>query len=611
MKTVVFDIETDGLLDTLTQIHCISAKCAETGQMVTARSTEPSKMGKVVKAFEKVDRLVAHNLFRFDLPVLERFYPDLDLSKVQLIDTLILGQLVYPRLRMTDAQRVKKGFPKNLVGSHSLKAWGIRLGNHKGDFSENTDWKELSEEMVVYCEQDVNLLCDLFTRMEAKAYSPQAIDIEMRFARVISLMEQRGFTFNINAAEDLNRELLIKRAELSDKLKQVFPNRFVPVQNGKTFVNKRNRTKKHELNGHTWKERFPTGCEFCKIKEEVFNPNSRAQIGDRLIQKYGWEPTKLTETGQPKIDESVLKDLDWPEAEVLKESLMVTKRLSQVSEGSNGWLKLYNPKTKAIHGRVNTVGTQTRRCSHSRPNLAQIPAVRQTYGTECRSLFTVPPGYKQVGADMSGLELRMLAHYLATWDKGKYGDVVLNSDIHTYNQEAAGLPTRDMAKTMIYGLIYGAGDAKLGKIVDGGQKEGAEIRANIMAKIPALKKLSNALKAALKKRDYIKTIDGGMILVESEHKALNYLLQSSGSISVKLWTCLVYERLISEGYKWGDDFYLSATCHDESQWAVREEHAEYVARVNEEEAVRAGEILKTKIPLAAEAKIGMNWAECH
>src|SRR5690606_31621074 len=185
--------------------------------------------------------------------------------------------------------------------------------------------------------------------------------------------------------------------------------------------------------------------------------NSRTHIYKRLKDKYNWKPKEFTEKGTPKVSEEVLESLPYPEAELLNEYLMIQKRISQLAEGHSAWLKMVRPDGR-IYGSVITNGAVTGRMTHNSPNLAQVPAVNVPYGKECRSLFTVPDDRVLVGADASGLELRCLAHYMARFDKGAYARELLEGDIHTANQKAAGLPTRDNAKTFIYAFLYGAGD---------------------------------------------------------------------------------------------------------------------------------------------------------
>ena len=244
-------------------------------------------------------------------------------------------------------------------------------------------------------------------------------------------------------------------------------------------------------------------------------------IRDR--KKYGWKPEKFTGEGKPQIDESILTAMDYEEAKVLVQYLTIGKRLGQLAEGKEGWLR--SVKDGRIYGAVNTNGALSGRCTHSRPNVAQVPSSSSLYGPECRSLFLPNEGHVMVGCDCSGLELRMLAHFLAFADNGAYVRLVTEGDPHTANQEAAGLPTRASAKTFIYALIYGSGDQNLGKLVGGGAKEGAAMRKKFLDGMPAFKKLKAAVDHNVQTKGFLLGLDGRKLPVRSKHSALNLLLQ--------------------------------------------------------------------------------------
>ena len=263
-----------------------------------------------------------------------------------------------------------------------------------------------------------------------------------------------------------------------------------------------------------------------------------------------------------------------------------------------------------IHGQVNTLGTITGRCTHNRPNIAQVPSVGVPYGYECRSLFKVPFGYRLVGVDVSGLELRCLSHYLAKFDNGEYVKQVTEGDVHTFNQQAANLPNRNLAKRVIYGLIYGIGDAKMGELVNGSKAEGKQIKELLFKRIPALPKLADAIRHKLETSKYIKALDGRLLHCRSAHSALNFLIQSCGSILVKKATTLLHEQLFAR-YEYLRDFAMVAHIHDEMQLQVRENIAHDVGRLAVQAVKKSGEYYNLRCPLDAEYKIGKNWAETH
>jgi len=264
-----------------------------------------------------------------------------------------------------------------------------------------------------------------------------------------------------------------------------------------------------------------------------------------------------------------------------------------------------------IHGQVNTNGAATGRCTHNRPNIAQTPSVGAPFGTDCRALFHAPTGYDLVGADLSGLELRCLAHFMAKYDDGAYIDVVLNGDIHSVNQKAAGLPTRNSAKTFIYGFLYGAGPAKIGSIVDGSEKEGRKLINKFMKATPALKQLRDAVGAAVEKNNHLAGLDGRILPVRSPHAALNTLLQGAGALLAKQATVILYQNLTAKGYKWGEDYAQVAHVHDEVQLIARKEIADDVGKEAVKSFQLAGEHFKFRCEVTGEYKVGSNWANTH
>jgi len=595
MKTLIFDIETDGLLDKMTKCHCIALKwygSNEEPEIFDADTT----FKPALQLFEEADRLVAHNGIGFDVPALKKLFPGFNPKGVT-VDTLILARGLWPDIILKDMGRKKKGtLPPRLVGSHSLESYGYRLGELKGDYGKQDNaWDVYTPEMAEYCKQDVVVLEKLYERI-LQASTDTMIDLECQFAEIAQVQMTHGVKFDEAACVDLMVRLRERKEELVNELQRAFPPICKPVNNGKPYVA---RGKSKFIPG------LAKGNEYCKIKFQEFNPGSRIQIVERLMAKYGWEPAEFTEKGSAILNEAVLNDTDFPETKLLLEFLLVNKRLGQIADGNQAWLK--NVKKGRIHGRINTAGAVSGRCTHSNPNLAQVPAIRAPYGKECRSMFTVPSGYKLVGCDASGLELRCLAHYLARYDGGEYANIVLHGDIHTANQEAAGLPERDMAKTFIYGWLYGAGPAKIGKIVNGGAEEGARLQAKFMKKFPAIKMLKEDVTKAVKARKYIKGLDGRKMKVRSEHSALNLLLQGAGALVMKRWLIEVWTEIQKRG--------LDATpvlnIHDEAQFEVREDQAEELAKICEECMPKAGEFFKFRIPIEGEAKIGNNWAETH
>lgn len=538
--------------------------------------------------------MIAHNAHGFDIPVLKQFFPDFK-PQGQVFDTLTMCRALWHDVALKDFGRCKAGrLPRRLLGSHSLEAYGYRLGEYKGDYGKQDNaWETYTPEMAEYCKQDVVVLAKLYERIMDAKPSPEMVELENRFAEIIFEQDQRGVCFDEKAAIDLMVTLRSERIDVLERLTEIFPAQFEAVQFGKTFTSKVNNKKRH----------ITAGAKFCKIKLTPFNPGSRQQIANRLIKKYGWEPTELTDKGAAKINETVLKDLPYPEARLLEKYLMVNKRLSQLADGNQAWLK--KVQGGRIYARVNTGGAISGRCTHSNPNLAQVPSVGSAYGGDCRSLFKASPGYSFVGCDASGLELRCLAHYLAAFDEGAYADIVLNGDIHTANQEAAGLPERNMAKTFIYGWLYGAGVGKIGQIVGGGPKEGTRLQKKFMDKFPAIKSLKDTVEKAVETRGYLKGLDGRRMRTRSPHSALNLLLQGAGALVMKRFAIELYDST-----KHLDrNFVLNV--HDEVQAEVKPEHVEEYKEACLKAFNKAGEYFNFRIPIDGDVKIGENWKDTH
>lgn len=591
---MLFDIETNSLeLEEITKLHTMTVYDYATD---TFTRFDKEKVAEGVELLAQADVVVGHNIINFDIPVIQKFFPWFQPAKI--IDTLVWTRLVYPDIKDIDIGLFKKGrIPGELIGRHSLEAWGHRLGEYKDDFGKTTDWQEWSQEMSDYCEQDVRVTKKLFEKLQQKGVSEEALKLEHDVAHIIKRQVDNGFPFDVEKAEALYVKLLSRREELEKELVDTFGSWYEP--DGEPRVPKVSNRKLGIVKG----------AAYTKIKLVTFNPASRAHIAKRLQHLYGWEPKEFTPSGQPKVDESVLSELDYPEAKLLAEYMMVQKRIGQLAEGDKAWLKLV--KNGRIHGEVITNGAVTGRMTHNNPNVAQVPAVSVPYGRECRELFKPRDGWVQVGCDASGLELRCLAHYMARYDGGAYAKVLLEGDIHTENQKAAGLPTRDNAKTFIYAFLYGAGNEKLGSIVGGGKNAGARLRRRFLNRLPALKKLTDQVKETAKSRGYLIGLDKRHLKVRSLHSALNTLLQSAGAIIMKKALVILDGDLQAKGFVPGKDYEFLANIHDEWQMECRPEIAEEVGKTAAEAIRKAGEYFKFRCPLDGEYKIGKNWAETH
>lgn len=594
---ILFDIESDGLLDTLTKIHCLVTLDTETSLVRRFRGSDIRDHGLPYLA--SAPAIGGHNVIKFDLPALRQVYGWEPAGDVY--DTIVAARLAFADLKIPD---LTGPFPKGsanakLAGSHSLKAWGLRLGVLKGTYAADngeTCWDAWSQEMEDYCEQDVRVTHALWRHLQEQELTPLSLWLEHEFCKVIARQERRGVRFDERAAEELMVDLLAKRDAAGGKLKEIFGWWFAK---GKTWTPKRDDARRG----------YKAGRPMTKLVKVEFNPASRDHIANRLIKLHGWKPRVLTETGKPKIDEKVISGLKFPEVPAILEYLLLDKLLGMVSEGKQAWLKkVVNGR---IHGVVNTGGAVTGRCTHSHPNLAQVPKVGKPYGKECRGLFVPTEGMTMVGCDASGLEARCLAHYMARWDQGTYVNVILDGDIHTVNQKAAGLPTRDDAKPFFYGFLYGAGDKKLGSIVNGTEKEGRMLRAKFLRNLPALANLTTQVKKTAKERKWLRGLDGRRLHVRHQHAALNTLLQSAGALVMKMALVIADWLLQAEGLIPGTDYEFVLNVHDEYQLEVLPDKVEMVGEILASAIHAAGQFFNFRCPLAGEYKIGRNWAETH
>lgn len=611
MRIATFDIEADGLYHEVTKIHCMAIQVIEDDKETNVELF--TDIDQAVDLLRSCDLIVAHNGINYDVPVLEKFGYTID---VPIHDTLLISKLACPDLLMKDQNR--KSVPPRLKGSHSLKAWGYRLRKLKGDFHEEADWSVYTEAMGEYCKQDVVVTTALYKKLKEYDTPEEAIQLEQDFARIISRQEKHGVYFDVKAAEKLHVELIQEAERIEQELYKVF----TPLKTWTPKPFPKVPRKKDGTESATLKSQKAMGChmneqgEWGYFKLVSFEPTSRQKIARWLQEVYGWKPTDFTEKGNIIINESVLEKLEFPEGKLLAHYFNVKKLMGQLADGNNAWLKLVEDDSR-IRGRVDTLGAVSRRCTHSKPNLAQVPSVRAYKGDAVRSLFTVPKGKKLVGCDADGLELRTLSHYMARYDKGSYartvdeGDKDKGTDIHTVNQKAAGLPTRDDAKTFIYAFLYGAGAAKIGSIINGSAEEGDRLKEKFLRGLPALNHLLTAVDKTYRNTKTLKALDGNPYHIRSSHSALNTLLQGAGALVMKHYAILADKSFQAKGWVPGKDYEFVLAVHDEYQWEVSEEIAEEFAKECERVFDDVTKHLGFRIPLRGTADIGDNWYDTH
>jgi len=587
VKTVIFDLESDGLLDTVSTVHTLQIGDADATDAVVYTDSKPGypSIGDGLARLRAADRVVGHHLLGYDFPVMERFYPG-TLRREQIYDTLVATRLLDPEER-----------------NNTLGSWGERLGVAKGEFKG--PWDVLTDEMITYAAQDIVVTRALYHHVEPKLREwGESVQLEHDVAWAIHLQQENGFRFDVPAAQELDATLRGEMAALEAELRKSFP----PIAH-KSIAKATNK-----------KIGIVKGQE--RVKWETFEAGSRHHIARRL-QALGWKPQAFGKDSVPTVDEKILAEMPWPEAKLLLKFLRTQKLLGQLSDGKNGWLKMVKPDGR-IHGRVNPNGAATGRMTHSNPNVAQADK-----DPRMRSLWLPREGWKLVGCDADGLELRMLGHYLARLDGGAFVKMLLDgrkedgSDVHSRNRDAvraAGFAVdRDGAKTLIYALVYGAGDWKLAATVKDNlralglkipklphKEMGLLVRRALAKSMKGIDSLIGQVQQAAK-RGYLIGLDGRHLVVRSDHAALNTLLQGAGAIVMKRALVIFDECHSHDRTLWG----YCANVHDEVQIEATPGVAEGIGQRFAQCITLAGEYYKLRCPLSGAYKVGSNWAETH
>lgn len=599
--TYVVDIETDSLDATVIWVMCWrNVKTGETG--------EAKSYSEIVEFFQRTrgSLYVGHNILKFDAPTLVRL-AGVNLSVSNCIDTLVLSTLYSP----------------SLSGGHSLGAWGTVLGRDKLDFH---DFSRLTDEMVTYCHRDVEITAELFVKLvkvlRKIGFSEQSIWLQHRLTVLIDRQQRNGFYFDGPRAVDFYRMLRTREGEIADEVHRVFPAERILVAERSMFKKDGQPTSIYLKD----RERYfldedPIAGNYQAFEDVEFNLGSPKQRIDKLVE-LGWEPKEFTEKGNPKpFDkgklspslEKFLAENPVPEVELIAKWMIINGRANMV----NNWLEAWNETDSCIHGTLFVADTL--RFRHQKPNTANIPGVRLDgnnhpvrgepgyFTYEARDLWTARPGRVLVGTDASGLELRMLAHYLNRDDfthaviSGKSSE---GTDVHSVNAKLVGIARPD-AKTLIYAIQYGAQDKKVAKMLGVSLREGGRIRTMFLERLGLKDIMDGAIKEQQNGR--VELVDGSKVVCPSPHAALNYKLQGGGARVMGLAAVLLEQDIRREGL----DSLKVGDIHDEVQYDVHPDHAPRHASLAVEAIRRAGELLKLNVPLDAESKIGRTWSETH
>lgn len=654
MAQYVFDVEADGLLDTATRLHCAVIMDVATGKPELYHDSEdidhPAYVGRLADFLDRLSGGSAHlwaghNINGYDIPLLQKLYPARTFEHLERFDTLVVSRVQYFNLadrdyRSKNSELISRG----LVGLHGLEAWGVRLGAQK---RPKPDFAHFSREMADYCIADVIANRALFLKewQDTKQGTLPWVQLEQAFSRCIDSVMAAGVRFDYDKSQELEHKLKLAKLE-AEKALQGYP----------------------EFGD--WTEEYVTPKKQIKKQRKIiFNPTSRKHIeyvllnrlgfqkmirahrrgherplakerekmrrwlqGCDLVAPEGADPLRLleiTNTGATKVNEDTLEAIEdrVPAAKALATLFMLQKRLSQLRG-----LQIAMRKDGRIYGQISHNGAVSGRCTHFKPNMTQYPAVDKPYGPEFRACFSVCDGFALVGADAQGLELRGLAHFLAPHDGGSFGSACVEGDPHSVNQRNAGLSTRAQAKTFIYALVYGAGARKLGLIIERGEADGRRLKEGWIKNTPGATEFFESVPAALvargqafykenpftgKKRlmlkpnAHLRGLDGRPLYIRALHSAPNTLIQSWGAVVMKQTTVQVFEEARARGWKLGTDWQMVLHVHDEFQCEVRKEIADEFKAMVLACFTRAGEILKCRVRIDGDAKVGGSWAETH
>ena len=623
MKRLSFDIETDGLLHDATQLHCLVLRDMDSKSVLSCTDNHSSyaSMDDGLQLLAEADRIYGHNIVEYDLPLLKKLRPKWK-TRAKVRDTYLIAQMRFAHQKDLDWRLYKSGhLPGALIGLHTLEAWGYRLSVKKVG-TEIEDWSQWTPLMQARCESDTLIVKKLVRHLnEAGGIPAGAVETEHELADYLRDQQENGVPFDEERAAALYGKLAGEKLIVGDALREEFG---TWQKSRGIFIPKRDDKRK----GYT------KGVPIERFATVRFNPNSRDHIAKVLQERYGWSPSDFTDGGKAEVSEETLTGLTYPPIGKVLRHLMLAKRISQLAEGKEAWMKHSTPDRPLggkltglphIHHRVKQNGTITHRAAHASPNLGQVPKVGSPFGYECRELFHVPSDsdWVELGVDVSGLELRCLAHYMARFDDGAYGEKVLApkgspNEIHLYNSNILGI-SRDDGKTFIYAYLYGAGDGKLGLIIAPGksveeqERIGKKARRHFEKGIPALGLLTTRVKELANERGYLTLIDDRRVYIREEHAALNSLLQGTGAVICKRWIVHAYRELVARfgPQGWNGQWAAMLWIHDETQTAVRKAIKEDAADIWLRSIRGLQDYFSFRLPLDGEAKFGRNWAECH
>lgn len=654
----VFDTETNekdiALVD---RIHSLVLKEYDTGEVVSCtdsawKEANYTSIETGLRLLADANYMTAHNGIAYDYPVLHKLFPRWK-PKGKKLDTVVLSRHLFAHRKEADFVFARKhpNFPKNMTGKHSLEAWGYRLGRPKLEF--DGPWDRWSKTMQTYCEGDVEtgyVILKFFKSL--KRFDIGRSDCEHSLQTRLENATRAGLPMDVQKAQELWSVLQGDFDKISAETREAFgwwyqkdntPAKdtiIVPVGDKqykcKVFIPKKSdpyilpaSSKRKSAHGSG----YVAGAPSTRLKRVEFSATSRTHIR-RVLENQGWQPEEFTDKGTPRVTEESLTGLKFPHIEKIQRILLLDKRISALSRGAKSWMKLVD-EHGMLHPRISATGAITHRGKHSDPNISQAPKPKNPYGKEFRELIYAPRGWQVIGADVSGLELRCLAHDLFPYDDGQYMDWVLNGDVHAKHVEMiGGILDRDDMKTWFYAYLYGAGDQKLGRIiaphksVEEQKKIGRKYRRIFENNLAALGLLQKEI-GRESNSGWIELIDGRPARVRSSHAALNTRLQGTGAIICKYWLvdacdwmeqeygpdvgATVFENIPGKMWKNHGVWSMNIWAHDEGQFFVRAANtdAALIQKQLVQKITDQQERLGFRCPLTGEAKVGRNWAETH
>jgi len=622
MSRLVFDIETDGLLDELTRIWIIVAHDLDTKKKQIWLESDLGWQ----KAFQEADLLIGHNVIDFDFPALKKVtgWELEDQEKVH--DTMIMSQAL-------DYKR----FGSN---GHSMEAWGEYFGQPK---QKHEDWTQYSPEMRSRCVSDVNLNVRIYDKLLEEFFyiygRNELIKPYIQAEHAVSWWCQEcqevGWPFKTEDAKELlktlegemNKTYEILSSKLGikcvavDKCKGVVPWK-EPKWTKQGFYHKATADwfGVDPCSGFEGEERLIKG-PYSRVKFVPLNLDSTDDV-KLFLFRNGWEPTQWNfkndpVTGErrktsPKITEDSIEFLGG-DGKLYTEFLTVKSRYGVTKT----WVENVDENNR-LHGTCMTIGTPSMRMRHQ--IIVNVPSGDSAWGQEMRRLFTCPPGWSLVGCDSKGNQVRGLAHFIADEN---FIDVILNGDIHQFNADrltevlkSMGIDhtvLRPRAKRILYAFLFGAAGGKLWSYIFDtvDDQKGNKLRNGFQKSVPGFKELLDKLKAIFSKtkqdgEGYIPSLAGTRIYVDSYHKLLVYLLQSTEKITCSAACYLLRKYLKEEKIPYQPYIFM----HDELDFAVPDEYKERAMELGIKAFKEGPKLFGINI-MDGDGKVGLDWYDIH